>query len=228
MPFALSNSKSPITEAYRTIRTNLQFASVANNIRLILITSSVPSEGKTSTACNLAVVSAQAGKRVLLIDADLRKPQMHRWFQASNIYGLSNLIIKEKNIVDCVITSDVPNLDLLTSGPVPPNPSEMLASKSFFELMEGIRNSYDLVILDAPPVLSVADALILTPFSDGIVFIVDSASTSRILAKKAVQALQQVGGNILGVVLNKIKRNSKESYYYYNYYGSVSNSKVDV
>jgi capsular exopolysaccharide synthesis family protein len=166
-PIAQTNPKSPITEAYRTIRTNVQFASVISDAKTILVTSSVPGEGKTSTAANLAVVSAQTGKKVILVDTDLRKPQIHLRFQVSNLYGLSSVLIKERSLEECILPSETPGLDLLPSGAVPPNPYEILASKPFTELMERLESEYDMVLLDTPPVLSVADALVLTRSAEG-------------------------------------------------------------
>lgn len=216
-PIAHSKPQSPVSEAYRTVRTNLQFASVVEDTKVILMTSALPGEGKTSTAANLAVVSAQAGKRVLLVDADMRKPQVHHRFQISNLDGLSNLIIKEREVSDCVVASEVDGLFLLPSGPIPPNPSEMLASAAFSSLLAALRDDYDLVIIDSPPVLSVADSLILTRAADGVVFVVDSKHTNRTLSQKGIASLQQVNAKILGVVLNRVDASKSGSYYYYQY-----------
>lgn len=183
-----------------------------------MTSSAVPSEGKTSTATNIAVVSAQAGKRVLIIDGDMRKPQVHQRFSVSNLNGLSNLLIKERTIEECVVQHDTAGLFLLPSGPIPPNPSEMLGSKSFSELIQQLREEFDLIILDTPPVLTVTDGLVATKVVDGVVFVLDSSKTNRALVKKSIVALEQVGANILGIVLNRVKLNRRESAYYYNYY----------
>ncbi|GGJ04812.1 tyrosine protein kinase [Alicyclobacillus cellulosilyticus] len=217
------NPRSPIAEAYRTIRTNIQFAAVARDIRVLLVTSTMPGEGKTATAANLAVVSAQAGKKVLLVDADLRKPQVHQRFQVSNLDGLSNALIKERPLSECIIQSpNTPGLWLLPSGPIPPNPSEMLASAAFSGLVEEMSREFDLLILDSPPVLSVADALILSQVAHGVLFVVDAQRTHRQLAQKAVAALRQVNAHLLGAVLNRVDRRGTEGYYYYysHYYSS--------
>jgi capsular exopolysaccharide synthesis family protein len=219
LPIAQTNPKSPITEAYRTIRTNIQFASVTSDVQVILTTSSSPSEGKTSTSANLAVVYAQAGKKVLLIDGDLRKPQLHQRFRVSNLNGLSSVLIKERTLQECIVNAGTPGLYLLPSGPIPPNPAEMLSSATFAALLKHCREVFDFVIIDAPPVLPVADALIVSNLVDGVVFVVDSQSTNRVLAKKAVQALEKVNAKILGVVLNRVKRKTAD-YYYYHYYSS--------
>jgi capsular exopolysaccharide synthesis family protein len=225
-PIAQTNPRSPITEAYRTVRTNVQFASVDGDVRAILVTSSLPSEGKTSTACNIAVVSAEAGKRVLLIDADMRKPQVHQRFQISNLYGLTSVLIKERSFEECVIESQTPGLMVLPSGPIPPNPYEMLASKAFSDFIQSCKETYDVVIVDSPPVLSVADALVISRSSDGVVFVVDAKKTNRAHAKKATLALQQVNAKILGVVLNRLEKKAAGGYYYYNYYSSGEPASV--
>jgi capsular exopolysaccharide synthesis family protein len=219
LPIAQTNPRSPITEAYRTIRTNIQFASVTNDIQTMLITSSSPSEGKTSTSANLAVVYAQTGKKVLLIDADLRKPQVHQRFRVSNLNGLSSVLIKERTLQECVVNVGTTGLYVLPSGPIPPNPAEMLSSAAFAVFLKHCREMFDFVIIDTPPVLSVADALIVSSLVDGVVFVVDAKSTNRTVAKKAVQALEKVNAKILGVVLNRVQKKAAD-YYYYHYYSS--------
>ncbi|WP_074691612.1 CpsD/CapB family tyrosine-protein kinase [Alicyclobacillus hesperidum] len=216
-PISLINPKSPLTESYRTLRTNIQFASVAEDTKVVLVTSTAPGEGKTSTSTNLAVVAAAANKKVLLIDADMRKPQVHQRFQVSNLIGLSTLLIKERSLQDCIVSSGAENLYLLTSGPIPPNPAEMLASRAFAELVDVLRSQFDMIVIDSPPVLSVSDTLALSHIADGVLFVVDSQKTHRLHAKRAVQALMQVEARILGVVLNRVKHNKKDSYYY-SYY----------
>lgn len=219
VPVSITHPKSAASEAYRHVRTNIQFSTVANDLKTLTFTSTLPEEGKTSTASNVAVVSAQAGKQVLLIDADLRKPQVHHRFQISNLDGLTNILIRERKFDECVVRSQVPNLDLLPSGPIPPNPSEMLSSRMFAAVVQHCASNYDLVIIDTPPVLSVTDALIVSQLSDGVVFIVDSKKTNRNLAAKAVAALQQVNARLLGVVLNRVgqrdRRYTYSNYYYY-------------
>ncbi|WP_067618232.1 CpsD/CapB family tyrosine-protein kinase [Alicyclobacillus acidiphilus] len=214
-PISQTNPRSPITESYRTIRTNIQFASVVDETSVILVTSTAPGEGKTSTASNLAVVSAAAGKKVLLIDADMRKPQVHQRFQVSNLFGLSTVLIRERAIESCIVQTETENLFLLTSGPIPPNPAEMLSSKAMAELIESLRKVYDFIVLDTPPTLSVSDTLNLTRVVDGVLFVVDSQRTNRNLVRRAIQSLQQVDARVLGVVLNRAKRKKNESYYYY-------------
>lgn len=223
-PIAQSNPRSPITEAYKTIRTNIQFAAVVQETRVILLTSSEPGEGKTSTVSNLAIVSAQAGNKVLLIDADMRKPQVHQRFQVSNLDGLSTALIREKPLESCIVSSKIPNLFLLPSGPIPPNPSEMLASKSFGALLDTCKEHFDLIYLDSPPVLAVTDALVLGRIVDGTILVIDAQHTNRNQAIKAVNMMKQVETRILGTVLNRIDRKASGSYYYYYHQGASMNA----
>ncbi|MCL6598844.1 MAG: CpsD/CapB family tyrosine-protein kinase [Alicyclobacillus macrosporangiidus] len=217
-PITITQPKSLISEAYRNIRTNIQFSTAVNDMRTVMFTSTLPEEGKTSTASNVAVVSAQAGKRVLLVDADLRKPQVHHRFQVSNLDGLSTVLIRERRLEECIIESQVHNLYLLPSGPIPPNPSEMLSSRVFSALAQHCAQEYDVVIFDTPPVLSVTDALVVSQLADGVVFVVNARKTNRNLARQAVAALQQVNARILGVVLNRVQQRDRQYGYTYSYY----------
>ncbi|MBB6454525.1 capsular exopolysaccharide synthesis family protein [Salirhabdus euzebyi] len=210
------NPKSPISEQYRSIRTNLQFASVDNDLHTLVITSSGPSEGKSMTAANVAVAFAQQGQKVLLVDADLRKPTVHYTFRVENKKGLSNFLIGELSLVDIVLESGVPNLGVVTCGPIPPNPSEILGSNRMNQFIELAKQHFDLVIFDTPPVLAVTDPAIVAKRCDGVLMVVRSKQTEYEAAKKSKEQLQQVGANILGVVLND--RELKDSNYYY-YYG---------
>lgn len=211
------NPRSPISEQYRTIRTNLQFASVDHEIRSILLTSAGPSEGKSMTTANLAIVYAQQGKRVLLVDADLRKPTIHYTFRLDNLRGLSNILVGETSMQDAVESSDVENLDLISCGPIPPNPSELLGSKRMQFFIEEAKQHYDVVIFDMPPVLAVTDAQVMSNFVDGVILVVRSKRTENEAANKALDALESVNANVLGAVLND--RDKKGANYYY-YYGS--------
>jgi capsular exopolysaccharide synthesis family protein len=209
-------SKSSISEQYRTIRTNIQFASVDHDIRSIMITSAGPEEGKSTTAANLAVVFAQQGKRVLLVDADLRKPTIHYSFHTMNTFGLTNILTKKMNLEDVVRTTDEQNLFLLMSGPIPPNPSELLASKAMKEVMNQIYKEFEIIIFDTPPILAVTDAQILANISDGIILVISSGKTEIDKALKAKEMLTAASGNLLGVVLNnkKMKKNNRYNAYY--------------
>jgi protein-tyrosine kinase len=212
----LTSPKSPISEQYRTIRTNIQFSTVDRSIRSILVTSSGPGEGKSTTSANLAVVFAQQGKKVLFIDADMRKPTVHYTFRLDNHVGLTNVLTKQTSLEYAVKSTEQENLDVLTSGPIPPNPAELLGSRSMEELLEQAFTQYDLVLFDTPPVLVVTDAQILANLCDGIVLVVSSGKTEIEAAQKAKEALANAKGKLLGVVLNNKKIKESQYYYYYS------------
>jgi protein-tyrosine kinase len=208
--------RAAISEQYRTIRTNIQFSSVDESIRTILVTSSGPEEGKSTTVANLAVVFAQQGKKVLLIDADLRKPTVHYTFQLDNTTGLTNVLTKQTHLEKAAVTTLVDNLSVLSSGPIPPNPAELLGSKAMEDMLITALEQYDIVIFDTPPVLAVTDAQILANRCDGTILVVGSGKTQIEPAVKSKELLLSSKGKLLGVVLNR--KNAKDSQYYY-YYG---------
>ncbi|MDR0138866.1 CpsD/CapB family tyrosine-protein kinase [Metabacillus idriensis] len=210
----VNKPKSPISEQYRTVRTNIQFSSVDQEVRSLLVTSTGPGEGKSTTAANVAVVFAQQGKKVLLIDADLRKPTMHYTFKTENFRGLTNVLLRQMSLEQAVNLTEVENLDLLSSGPIPPNPAELLSSKSMKQLLENAYGIYDLIIFDSPPVMAVTDAQILANETEGSLLVVSSGKTEREMALKAKEALEAAKSKLLGVVLNG-KKASESSYYYY-------------
>ncbi|RFU67115.1 polysaccharide biosynthesis tyrosine autokinase [Peribacillus saganii] len=210
------NSKSPISEQYKTIRTNIQFSSLDEDIRSLVVTSSGPGEGKSTTVGNLAVVFAQQGKRVLLIDADMRKPTAHYTFRKDNITGLTNVLTRQAALDKAVSETDIENLYILTSGPIPPNPAELLSSHAMDELLESAMHHFDMVLFDTPPVLAVTDAQILASKCNGTILVVKSNYTATDAAVKAKELLSAAQAKLLGVVLNAKKL--KESNYYY-YYG---------
>jgi capsular exopolysaccharide synthesis family protein len=212
---SLTSPKSPIAEQFRTVRTNIQFSSVDQEIQTIVVTSPGPSEGKSTTTANLAVVFAQQGKRVLLIDSDLRKPTVHYTFRQENHVGLSNVLTRQASLDEAVKTTDQDNLWLLTSGPIPPNPSELLGSRGMHTLLELANNEYDVIIMDSPPILAVTDAHVLSNLADGVVLVVSSGKTEIESAKKAKELLSSAKAKILGVVLNNKKQQDSHYYYYY-------------
>lgn len=212
-----TDPKSPISEAYRVLRTNIQYSSIDKPLKTIVVTSSGPMEGKTTTVVNMAITFAQAGNRVLLIDSDLRKPKMHKIFMVSNYSGLTNMIADHDEYRKYVRTSDVPNLDVLPCGTIPPNPSELLASNAMLQFMQDVRNDYDIIFMDAPPVGSVTDAAIISTFVDGTILVVNSGRVEIGALKKAKELLMKVNANIIGVVLNKLTKDVSGSYYYYQY-----------
>ena len=209
------NPKSPISEQFRTVRTNMQFASVDNELKSLLVTSSGPAEGKSSTTANLAVVYAQQGKKVLLVDADLRKPTMHYTFRLDNLRGLSNVLVGENTINEAINSTETETLDVMTCGPIPPNPSELLASKKMETFLKEALFNYDMVIFDTPPVLAVTDAQILADIVDGSILVVRSGSTEIEPAQRAKEALAPAKAKLLGVVLNGREKKASNYYYYY-------------
>lgn len=213
---AKKDPKSPITEQYRTIRSNIQYASVDQAIRSIVVTSTAPMEGKSTTTANLAVVFAQQGKKTLLIDADLRKPTAHYTFQLPNTFGLTSVLTKQAELMDAVHMTDVENLFVLTSGPIPPNPAELLASVSMEYLLKEAYNLYDFILFDTPPVLTVTDAQVLANLADGSILVTSSGTTDRDGAIKAKEILTSAQAKLLGAVLNN-KKADKDTHYYYYY-----------
>jgi capsular exopolysaccharide synthesis family protein len=209
------NPKSPISEQFRTIRTNIEFASVDDKIRSILVTSSGPSEGKSSVTANLAIVFAQQGKKVLLIDADLRKPTTHYTFKMDNRIGLSTVLMGEQLLEEAAQETEVPNLNLLTCGPIPPNPSELLGTNSMKRLLEKAEELYDMVIIDTPPVLAVTDAQILATISDGSIIVARSEQTEYDSILKAKDMIEPAQAKFLGIVLNDVAHKNSNTYYYY-------------
>ncbi|EGL19538.1 MULTISPECIES: CpsD/CapB family tyrosine-protein kinase [unclassified Paenibacillus] len=212
------NPKSQISEAYRVLRTNIQYSSIDKEITTILVTSAQPAEGKSTTVSNLAITYAQEEKNVLLIDADLRKPTMHKLFGISNRSGLTNLLLGEAPVREVAIPSHLPNLYLIPSGPSTPNPAEMLASKRMTQFIEQAKAEYDIVLIDSPPILAVTDAQILATKCEGVILVLNHGKVKREVAKRAVDRLEHVGVKPLGVVINN-KTNTKTSSSYYSYYG---------
>ncbi|MGM0777893.1 MAG: CpsD/CapB family tyrosine-protein kinase [Bacillota bacterium] len=207
--------KSPVSEQYRTVRTNIQFSAVDKELRSILVTSSGPGEGKSTTVSNLAVVFASQGKKVLLVDADLRKPTVHYTFDVSNMNGLTNVLTKSSSIENAVSHTNEPNLYVLASGPIPPNPAELLGSKAMEEFIHDAYKLYDVILFDTPPILAVADAQILSNHVDGTILVVYSGETEMEAAAKAKELLQAAKAKLLGAVLNHKKLQDSQYYYYY-------------
>ncbi|WP_257391747.1 CpsD/CapB family tyrosine-protein kinase [Mesobacillus jeotgali] len=210
---AAQNTRSPITEQYRTIRTNIQFTSFDSEIKTIMVTSTGPGEGKSTTAANLAVVFSQQGKNVLLVDADLRKPTVHYTFNLTNTFGLTSVLTRQLSIEEAVVESNSSSLCLLSSGPIPPNPAELMGSSSMDLFLKNAKENFDLIIFDTPPVLAVTDAQILSNKCDGTIVVVSSGKTIREEASKAKDLLMAAKAKILGVVLNNKKFKSTNYYY---------------
>ncbi|WP_113928493.1 CpsD/CapB family tyrosine-protein kinase [Bacillus sp. P14.5] len=210
-----TSPKSPITEQYRTIRTNINFSAVDREIKTLMVTSAGPGEGKSTTAANLAVVFAQQGKKVLLVDGDMRKPTAHYTFGLNNTFGLTTVLTKQKSLQETRVESDVENLYLLTCGPVPPNPAELLSSNAMREFLAEAGSQFDLVIFDTPPVLTVTDGQVLANLCDSTILVVSSGTTDREGAVKAKELLDSAKAKIVGVVLNNRKLEATNYYYYY-------------
>jgi capsular exopolysaccharide synthesis family protein len=212
-----------MAEAYRHLRTSLLFSSAGQPPRTILVTSSQPAEGKTTTAINTAVTLAQADADVIVIDCDLRRPRVHNYFNLDNSHGLTNYLSGEKD-VDRLIRSypGLPRLKVITSGPIPPNPAELLSSEEMKNLLTSLSGRFRHIIVDSPPAISFTDAAILSTLVDGVVLVAMANKSSLHLMRRFKQRLVTIGARIYGVVLNGIKAGSMEYEYYgagyYNYY----------
>lgn len=214
--------RSGTAEAYRSLRTNVEFTSVDHPLRTLVVTSSIPSEGKTVTASNLAVAFAQAGRRVFLVDCDLRKPGVHRIFDLPNTSGLTTLLRSDQLAPDAVAQpTEQDGLRIITTGPLPPNPAELLGSQRFLDVLGRIVAACDLVMLDSPPLQAVADAAILSAVTDGTLLVIDAGRTRRGAARQGREALAKANARVLGVTLNRLSGRVQDEYYYYRgYYGA--------
>lgn len=214
----VTQPKSPIAEQYRTIRTNIEFMAVDKEIKVMLVTSSTQGEGKSTTSSNLAVAYAQQGKRVLIIDTDMRRPTVHYTFRVANGLGLSSLLTRQAELEKAVLPTKVDNLSILTAGPIPPNPAELLSSRAMEKLIEKLRGEYDVIMLDAPPLLQVADSRITSKLTDGVILVIGCTTSDRQRVLKAKEQLELAEAKILGVVLNRRELTDDSAYqYYYSY-----------
>jgi capsular exopolysaccharide synthesis family protein len=224
----IEDVRSPVAEAYRHLRTSLLLSSAGQPPKTILVTSSQPSEGKTTTAVNTAVMLAQTGAEVLIVDCDLRRPRVHTHFNMSNGQGVTNYLSGETNTDALIQTYDkLPNLKIMTSGPVPPNPAELLGSDEMRKLLHTMSERFTHIIIDSPPTISFTDSSILATMTDGVMLVVHGGKSSRAVVRRAKQQLLDVGGHIFGVVLNNVKLEGSNSYYYYGYYSSYYESDED-
>lgn len=206
------NSKSPIAESYRTLRTNIQFSSFDKKVKTIVVTSSMQGEGKSTTCANLAVVMAENGYKTVLIDCDQRNSSLHKLFNISKQKGLSDFLVGNIQFLEAVQKTEIPNLDIITSGTRPPNPSELVASEKMKKFIEDLKETYDYLILDTPPVIIVTDAQLLSTYADGCVLVVASSEVEKAAAVKAKELLEKVNARVLGVVLNKMDVKQKGYY----------------
>ncbi|MBC5624097.1 CpsD/CapB family tyrosine-protein kinase [Clostridium sp. NSJ-49] len=205
--------KSIAAEAYRTLRTNIQYSSFDKEYKTIVVTSSEPGEGKSTTSGNLALAISQAESKVLLIDCDLRKPSLHKLFRISNNYGLSDLLLHRKTMEDVAVKYNE-GLTVVPAGKIPPNPSEMLGSKAMGTFLDEMKKHFDYIIIDTPPIGAVTDSQVLSTKVDGTILVVKAGQTKKDVVMNSVNAIKKVNGNIIGTVLNGVE-NSKNKYYYY-------------
>jgi len=216
----LEAPRSPVAEAYRTIRTAIQFAGVDKPMRTLVVTSAGPSEGKSTTVANLAVVMAQTGKRTILVDADLRKPTQHKRWSIPNTTGLTGALLMDEieDDLDYLLSpTPVDNLWVMTSGQLPHNPSELLGSHKLKQLIERLLQDYDILLFDSPPALAVTDPVVLGREMDGVIIVIDAGTTREPALAHIVSEMQRVQAHIVGVVLNRFRRRSDSGYYYYYY-----------
>jgi len=211
--------KSPISEAYRTLRTNIQFKNKDEKNITLLVTSSAPKEGKSTTIANLAITMAQLGSKTVLIDTDLRRPVIHSIFNAKKEMGVTNYLLGKAGIEDIVKPTFIDNLSIITSGPLPPNPSELLGSQLLPDLLQNLKKEYDVILLDSPPVIAVTDAAILSRYVEGVLLVIKAHKTHREAIKRAKTLLDNAEANIFGCLLNSISiERTYGTYYYYYYY----------
>lgn len=205
--------KSIDAEAYRSLRSNIEYSSFDDEYRVIVVTSSVPGEGKSTTSGNLAIALAQSGNSVLLVDCDMRKPSIHKKFKISNAAGTAELLLRKK-LFEEVANKYNENLTIITAGKIPPNPSEMLASRAMTAFIEEMKKEFKYIILDTPPLQAVTDAQVLSTKADGVLLVVKAGSTKKEMVLNSVDLIKKVQGKVIGTVLNGVE-NKKNNYYYY-------------
>jgi capsular exopolysaccharide synthesis family protein len=227
----ISDTRSSGAEAYRTLRTNLLFSAAVRAVSRIVVTSPGPEEGKSTTAANLAIAFAQQGHRVLLIDCDLRRARVHKIFDETNVPGLTNVLVGGEEIAVAIRRTRIEGLNILPSGPLPPNPAELLGSAQMTSLLDRLSETYDLLLIDTPPLLAASDAAIVSRIVDGALVVVRAGRTEKSALQTAVQQLTTVGARVLGTVLNdpdaEVPKYARYyGYYYNNYYEYTNGSKT--
>ncbi len=215
---AYFSPKSPVTEAYRILRTNIQFMSVDEPVKTLVVTSAGPQEGKTTTVSNLGITMAQSGSKVLLVDCDMRRPALHKSFKMDNIKGLTHILRGDAVLEEAVQITGIANLSLLSSGPLPPNPVELMGSARMRSLVSEMKDKFDMVVFDTPPAIAVADAVVLASYTDGVIMVINHGEVTPQAANRVKDMLENAKARILGVVLSGVPTNGDDSYYYY-YYG---------
>jgi capsular exopolysaccharide synthesis family protein len=212
----------PVEEAIRTLRTNIQFCNTDRTIKTICLTSCIPNEGKSVTTLNLAISMAGAGKKVLHIDADMRKPRQYKDVKIKFNAGLSNYLSGMAECDDIISETNIENLHFVLCGPKPPNPAELLGTARFVELLDTMKEKYDYIIIDTPPLGSMIDAAIIASRADGTILLIAYKTVDYKKEKKVKEQLEKANANIIGVVLNKVPRKANSDYYYYKYYKNYS------
>jgi capsular exopolysaccharide synthesis family protein len=211
----LTDPRSPASEAYRTLRTNLYFSSLDRALETLVVTSAAPGEGKSTTLGNLAVTLAQGDRRTILVDADLRRPSLHTFFDADNSHGLTTMAVEDEALAEPpLLSTGVENLWLLPSGPLPPNPAEILGSGRMQEIIEALKGRADMVLFDAPPVVAVTDAAVLGTKVDGVLLVISAGRTRREHALRAKELLERVKVRLVGAVLNNAPPDQSMGGYY--------------
>ena len=216
-----ADSRSSLAEAYRQLRTSILLSTAGHSPKSLLVTSSLPSEGKTTTATNTSISLAQTGARVLIIDADMRRPRVHSVFGIQNNGGLSSILsseLKEQDVLDAIQYDDRTKVSVMTSGPIPPNPAELVGSEQMTKLLKMLLQHLDHVVVDSPPITSFTDGVLIASVVDGVILVVHSGHSSRQVVRRARQLIQDVGAKIFGVVLNNVDLKAQENYYYYQSY----------
>lgn len=212
-------SKSSVAEAFRTLRTNIQFSSIDNTVKMIMVTSPSPNEGKTFVASQLAMSIALTNAKVLLLDCDLRNPSIKLYYPEKTNMGVVNMVVNRMPVEDVIYKDEqFKALDVINCGPIPPNPSELLGSERMKELLAGLKDRYDYIVVDSAPVGIVTDAQILSTYVDGTIVVVEAEMTKKQELKDALEKLEAVSSNVLGCVINKVemKRSRYGSYYYHD------------
>lgn len=220
-----TDPKSPVAEAYRTLRTNIQFSNIDKNIKSIVVTSPSAGEGKSTTISNLAVAFARTGKKVIVIDSDFRKSRIHKQFGIAGERGITNCLVNGHSYKEYVVHTSIDNLHIMPAGPTPPNPAELIGSRMMGQMIDSMKNDYDMVFVDAPPVGLVTDAALLSSMCEAVIMVCAVGHSDIKAVEHSKELLDNVKANILGVVMNKIPVNDTGyyKYHYYNYYTNYSN-----
>lgn len=214
-PFiTIDKPRSIISEKFRSIRTNILFSSADDDIKTVVFTSEKPSDGKSTISANVAITYAQAGYKTLLIDGDMRRPTQHYLFNTTNMDGLSNLIVNKTEYDKVIHHTEISGLDLITAGPIPPNPSELIGSHKLLEILKYLQGEYDFIIIDSPPVNSVTDAQLFAEIAKYVVYVINVQKNDRTAVKRGKDLIEKAGAKILGVVLNRAPEDKTSNYYY--------------